>query len=281
MDREQLVTGLNRALHLMQQIVGLQSQKGSLITQYKPFEKKKNLWLGAKGFFIAFGISILFTAIFQYVNVFYFALRFLGSLAVFAIYGNSSLAPMWLPWIEMLLGAIPLAFILKAVVNMILKKQNVAIDTRNTQKETHNQAISAQIAGVDQQVANVQQQYANEVAAWYPPDYCTIAAAAFFINVVQNHKANSVGEAAVLYDTHLHQQRVEQNQQEMIAQQKLTHMLQVGTIIMQGATAAAINQNTAATTQAAVANQASRNRNTDALNGATDALNNFNKKIRR
>lgn len=94
----------------------------------------------------------------------------------------------------------------------------------------------------------MQQRWAAEVAPWYPMDYDNIAAVDFFLSAVRNHRATTVQEMVNLYETEMHQRRMEAGQQQMLNQQRIGNMLQLGNLFMQGQIlnqAQQINTNTA------------------------------------
>ena len=75
-----------------------------------------------------------------------------------------------------------------------------------------------------------------------------------------------------MYETTLHQRRVEDNQKQAIRQQKLNNLLTIGNLAMQTATLGAINNQTASMQNAMNDQTSAINRNTDALRGLKDKL---------
>jgi len=75
-----------------------------------------------------------------------------------------------------------------------------------------------------------------------------------------------------LYETALHQRRVEDNQQQAIKQQKLNNLLSVASIGMQVANIGAINNQTQSTVGALNNQTSAMNRNADELKKINDKL---------
>lgn len=118
-------------------------------------------------------------------------------------------------------------------------------------QEKENSAISEQNARIyeiidelKQRILPLQKRYAERIAPWYPQNYCSVDAVGFFVDAVQNYRANTVSEAVNLYEDALHKRKMERGQEQIAKQQRISAMLQVGALMMQGATIDAINRNT-------------------------------------
>ena len=113
------------------------------------------------------------------------------------------------------------------------------------------QLISAQekINAIDRQMKQLAIRFAQECAN-YPAknQYAYSEAAAYFYNYVHNGQATTLGEAVTLYENHLHQERMEQGQQQMLRQQQVSNVINA---VSGFATVSAINQNTAAVNRVA------------------------------
>lgn len=62
----------------------------------------------------------------------------------------------------------------------------------------------------------------EDAASWYPPDYMTVDASAYFLKAVTNYQADSIKEAVNLYDEYLHRNAMEA---AALRQQQLTSRL--------------------------------------------------------
>ena len=125
-------------------------------------------------------------------------------------------------------------------------KANVKIDKQNEQIDAHNRQVYAQAQAIAEQLNEAGRIYSVSFAAGYPEAYAYDDAVGFALQAVQNHRANTVGEAINLYEQFRHQQRMEQSQQAMLAEQERTRkQMAVGFVVnaaLQGATIAAVNK---------------------------------------
>ncbi|WEV58962.1 hypothetical protein OZX67_09300 [Bifidobacterium sp. ESL0728] len=117
-----------------------------------------------------------------------------------------------------------------------------------------------QMAAAQHDLVAVRQAYAQRVAPWYPPEYSTAEAASFMSQAVRLGRADTLGAAINLYETHMHEMRMEDNQRQQIALQKVNNALsvmQIGATIFAGSQVAG-----------------SVDRNTDAVNTAGSSVTN-------
>lgn len=122
-----------------------------------------------------------------------------------------------------------------AVMTFYYKAKNKKITADNEQIVENNQRLKVKEQEVIDNIQQLQESYRQYVSSWYPENYCYVDAAEFFYNTIKNYRADTLKEAINLYETTLHQQRIENNQKQSIKQQKLNNLLSVGSIIMQGA----------------------------------------------
>lgn len=108
-----------------------------------------------------------------------------------------------------------------------LKFRSEKIDAENLEIQKKEQAVLDNLA-------NVQKVYIEQLGSWYPENYCSVDAVQYFYTAVKNFRADTLKEAINLYETSLHQKRVEDNQKETINQQKLGNLLSVGSLVLQG-----------------------------------------------
>ena len=150
------------------------------------------------------------------------------------------------------------------VINIL---RNRAVDNYNKMATEGNETAQIQEKSALEELQKLQVVYQERLASWYPENYCCLDAAEFFYDAVKNYRADNLKEAINLYETTLHQRRVEDNQKQAIRQQKLNNLLTIGSIAMQGATLGAINNQTASMQNAMNDQTAAINRNTDAIRG--------------
>lgn len=218
--RAELLDGMIAASQIMHEVVALQTEASNLNEQYcahvEPVIKTKS---GINGCAISL-IVLLFGGTF-----------FLNSLP-----GSHGLLGEVLPelifWAVVFIGGWKLLSKRRDKTNesaqSLATQQNADIDRRNEQ-------IAADIHRIREQLAPLQQRWAVEIAPWYPMDYDRLDAVDFFVTALRNQRADSIGELVNLYETEGHRRRMEAGQREMIAHQRIGNMLQLGSLVMQGA----------------------------------------------
>ncbi len=263
--REELLRGLKRALELMQGILTLQNQQGEIQKQYKKHinhYKKKKEWQGriggGNGIVIWIGLTLVM------INSLVCQIYAIIIENVFRLDVDIAFR---LAWIPVIITAYFLAIVVKNRMNNSIRKQNAKIDEHNLRIDEQNRGIDEQNAQIKaneqlilQKIHATQVEYTEQIAPWYPEKYCYIEAIEFFVNMVENYRADTLKEAINLYEDTMHKNRMElaqkeslKKQEELIKQQKLANLLAVGNLVMQAGTQSAINQNTAAVNNAASA----------------------------
>ncbi len=240
-----LLAGVATGHDLMHRVVGLQNRINQLTTQFAAKQEKKTkrhpLLYAVLGFLIAFTLitSTPLKAITYPITIPFFEV------------GGMDLQVMIWNVVNLIVSAIIGAILYKVIAKTADKnraQRNAAIDQSNAQVEANNQALAQSIEQTKREIFAVQQRWAAEVAPWYPMDYDNIAAVDFFLSAVRNHRATTVQEMVNLYETEMHQRRMEAGQQQMLNQQRIGNMLQLGNLFMQGQIlnqAQQINTNTA------------------------------------
>ncbi|MCD7724609.1 MAG: hypothetical protein LUI12_03510 [Clostridiales bacterium] len=209
--REELLDSLNEAVSIIQQLANIQQRLTNVRNQYQPSEpstkrKRRISWL-----FIIIPALIISVAI-DPQKGFFGSIGFVG-LIVVIVAGY---------------------FVRK----YYYQRKNAAIDEVN-------QALRVKEKGVIEDLQNVQATYQDRLASWYPENYCSVDAVQFFYDVVKNYRADNIKEAINLYETSLHQRRVENNQKQALQQQKLNNLLAVGNLVVQGAALNEMNRHNA------------------------------------
>lgn len=200
--REELLSGLNDAVSIIRQLSNIQTRLNQVRGQYKSIIQNKKMGKLAK-----------LILIFLILNCVY-------NLVRFNIWG-------------IIIGAIEfgLAYV---IINFVYKKMNEKIDADNQRIIAENENVKAQEQAVLNELQNVQIAYRERISSWYPDNYCSVEAVEFFYNAVMNYRADNLKEAINLYETFLHQRRVEANQKKAVEQQKLNNLLSAGSLMMQG-----------------------------------------------
>lgn len=200
--REELLSGLNDAVSIIRQLSNIQTRLNQVRGQYKSILQNKKMGKLAK-----------FILIFLILNCVY-------NLVLFNIWG-------------IIIGAVELG-VAYVIIKFVYKKMNEKIDTDNQRIVAENENVKAQEQAVLNELQKVQIAYRERVSSWYPDNYCSVEAVEFFYNAVMNYRADNLKEAINLYETFLHQRRVEANQKKAVEQQKLNNLLSAGSLMMQG-----------------------------------------------
>lgn len=120
-------------------------------------------------------------------------------------------------------------------------REQERVKTQNAEVEASSVDIRKQIKEKSNLIFAVQEQWLEQCAPWYPVDYIDIASVDFFVSALQNKRADSVKEVVNLWEHEKHMntaeaQRAEMNAQQakMLTQQKISNMLSVGSLLIQG-----------------------------------------------
>lgn len=134
-----------------------------------------------------------------------------------------------------------LAFAIVLLRNkLVLPKQHAWAEQVNRQRDASNSAVRAEEQQIDAQLQQAGHDFAQNIGTgFFPEAYRYEDAVVFCIQAVQNHRADSVGQAINLYESELSRRRVEDMQAEQLAEAQRARKLQaVGNVInatMQGA----------------------------------------------
>ena len=238
--KEDLQEKLKDAVSVIGQLSNVQQKLNEARSQYKQLKKNKKMSVIAKAcIVITFLLGLIVTFQFDEAGM------KIGMLFVVIFW-----------------TAIVFAFF--KVINIL---RNRAVDNYNKMATEGNETAQIQEKSALEELQKLQVVYQERLASWYPENYCCLDAAEFFYDAVKNYRADNLKEAINLYETTLHQRRVEDNQKQAIRQQKLNNLLTIGSIAMQGATLGAINNQTASMQNAMNDQTAAINRNTDAIRG--------------
>lgn len=234
--REELLNGLGEAADIIRQLVNIQQKLNNTRAKYRsliPPKPQKGLSI-IKIILGFIGISIIGTIVFSIVVV------ASGDMSVENTVQKGALF-LFVPYLS-----IPLEIFNNKKRNKKIEEQNKLTQQQNEQLLAFNERVKEEEQGVLNELQQLQVVYNKKVNPWYPIDYCSLEAVEFLYNAINNYRADSLKEAVNLYETTLHQQRVESNQQQALKQQKLNNLLSAGSLVIQGATLGAINDQTAA-----------------------------------
>lgn len=231
--REELLNGLNDAVSIIRKLGNIQQRLTRVRNQYKPhLPSSKGMIRGGICFVI-----------------------------VMALVGEALIGSIGISFIGAILGGVGGYF----AKTYFYKVRNEKIDDENEEVKKQEQVVLNDLQ-------KVQVEYRERLGTWYPESYCSVDAVEFFHNAIKNYRADNMKEAINLYETTLHQRRVEDNQQQAIKQQKLNNLLTVGSIAMQAVNANAIENQTQSTLGALRNQTSAMNRNADELKKINDKL---------
>lgn len=243
--KEELLVNLKDAVSILGQLSNVQQRLNEARSQYKQLKKKKKMTIIAKACIV---------------------ITFLLGLIVSFQFDEAGMK-IGMLFVVIFWTAIVFAFF--KVINIL---RNRAVNNYNQMATEGNEAAQIQEQSALKELQKLQIVYQERLASWYPENYCCLDAAEFFYDAIKNYRADNLKEAVNLYETTLHQRRVEDNQKQAIRQQKLNNLLTIGNLAMQTATLGAINNQTASMQNAMNDQTSAINRNTDALRGIKDKL---------
>lgn len=135
----------------------------------------------------------------------------------------------------------------------------------NERRAAYNAQVMAEAQQINEEMQKIRQ-IANEQLTWYPRNFCYSEAVDFFIDAIQNFRADSLKEAINLYieeQRHrqllLNQQKIANQQQQIARQQQISNVLSTANLFANLGAINAMNNNTSAVNAAA----ASTNRKID------------------
>ncbi len=218
--REELLNGLREADSIINQLSNIQQRLTQVRSQYRSTIPNKKMKLWVKILLIVLLIMMLFSSTVD--------------------------KTIWDMIWGILFGVLEIA-VVYFVIKFYYKWKNQKIDSQNEQILRDNANAQEKEKAVLGELQQAQTAYQERVSWWYPENYCSLDAVGFFYNAVKNHRADSMKEAINLYETELHQRRVEDNQQQALQQQKLNNLLAAGSLVMQGAQLNEMNRHNAVT----------------------------------
>lgn len=242
MGREELAQGVEEALHLMNQMTQLSQVRDDAI--HKLVRKKANVGEPklAVRLIVAFGVWVAASAVCSMV-----------SMVVLNMFGRSDWMPQMLqvayfvlPNILPLIAAVAGFVLYGRAARKRVAARNRQIDEENVRIMEYNSGVQKELEAIDGNLRQIQNRYITRIMPWYPEDYCSIDAAEFFLSCFRNFRADSMKEAINLYETTMHQRRLEANQQEANRLLNLNNKLTMASLFVQTATLGAVRENTEA-----------------------------------
>lgn len=194
-SREELLNGLNNAVNIIRRLANIQKRLDYVRSQYRNIKQLKKFSIFGK-------IAIVFWTIL--------------SLYVYSVSNDIAM---------LILGLIIWVLPNFLIFSSRKKTKNKKIVEENKEIVAKNQQLAIQEQHILNELQEVQTLYRNHIGSWYPIDYCSVDAAEFFYNTVNNYRADNLKEAINLYEMTLHQRRIEANQRQAIREQQLNNLL--------------------------------------------------------
>lgn len=176
--------------------------------------------------------------------------------------------------------------------NSIIDAQNQEIARKNQEIVQHNLVIDNQRKQCMVELTAINREMVDKTESWFPPDYYALNANEQFIDIVRNHRADTVKEMIntylqdgyqnqVLNNQEAMKQKMDQsleNQQQIIKLQRIANVLLAANLVANMATAANTSS-IAASNQEIARNTAATARNTAATAANTAASAESSKRI--
>ena len=185
-------------------------------------------------------------------------------------------------YLSLWLMAIPAGMVTAFVISYAIRKKNAQVAVNNAAINRHNIETRARYDAVTERIQQLIDEMFNRTSAWYPQSYYSLNAVNFFINVVENFRADSVKEMVNLLEATREQENMKRVQDEInrnlqqqtLNQEKINRQLQYANVMnivsmfQQSNMTAAMNANT----QAMMNNTSAVNANNRAVTDNTNAV---------
>lgn len=257
--REELAAGFNRASQLLDELAVKTQEdaalRSSIITEVPGavLTPAKKPWRGAKSIIIGFivGFFCCATILLPLADALSKLLAGVAGVVMAPMFGltlSSAATPEYtaafgvvrtiLSVLVVIVVSLLVAFVLRFIINKYIASKNAQISASNENAEAaaaeavkaaeaKNAETVAALEVLSGQMDAISRAWAEEVAPWYPMDYATPDACRFMCEAVTNYRADTVKEAVNLYETHMHQMRIEAQQEEQTRQAQMTTQLQM------------------------------------------------------
>ena len=294
MTRNQLLNGLYTTKDIISEIIELRKRQVNIVAQYR--QEQKMIEIKDEGFIHK--SKIIITTLTVMVTLFYLVLSlitgnssdFLGfiifgaivywkrnkrsKLKVFALISltflvffslinmiDNILKGNILILILMIVLLIAASFLVRFGVKFNKYKAeqyNKQVEQHNREVEQHNQNVQNTFNNITQRINELIIQLQNQTSEWFPKKYYCMYAIDFFIDVIENYRADNVKEMVNLFENSEHQRRMEEaqdsiniklnqsliNQNEINRSLKFANVLNTVQIALQSKTVNEIKKNT-------------------------------------
>lgn len=160
----------------------------ALVILYVKRNEKSNLKILAYAILILLAANLFYTVI---INAFYLDMIIMAFLAIAAL----------------------------IAILLVVKIKNKKIDERNIEVDVDNMHAQIQYDKTVQTLEQYKKELFEKSGSWYPRAYYTQDAVEFFVNAVENYRADTVKEMVNLYEKSEHYKRMEAGQRKMMQNQ--------------------------------------------------------------
>ena len=278
--REELIRGLHYVKSQIAKIMQVQKEQVGIVSQYRqeaaaiPTEGIKNQTRLA--IVIICATTILFHLVFGLLTGEFFSFilfLFTCGMALWTWKKNKKWKKLWVflavadgiyPFLAFMgevsfwFMVIPLAIVAFVGVMFVIRKNNQHVEKKNTAISQQNSELQAQYDRTAQQLAALKKELFGKTSSWYPKSYYSLNAVEFFINAVENYRADSVKEMVNLFETTQEQKQMAKmqaeinsslkqqilNQEQINRQLKYANVLNLANLFMQADISASIEANT-------------------------------------
>ncbi len=217
--KEELINKLLRAQADMQEAYTLMDYRNEIRKRYMPYLPLKKPWSKASKSLLFLVVLITSMSVLEAI------------LSVIAAYQMAYTAQLWgivrlVLWSVSLVPAVFLCFLVNRKLNISYQQAVARIKQINAQRSVTNQQAETE----ERQVLARIQQIVNWIQPWLSQEYCCLDAITFFINALQV-KADTLKEAALLYDNEKRHQEEKRDRERMLELQRWNNCLQMAQIM--------------------------------------------------
>lgn len=217
--KEELLNKLFRAQADMQEVYALMNYRTELRKKYREYLPPKKPWKKTRKALLFLAVLITSMTVLE------------AFMSVIAAYQMAYTEQIWsivrlVLWSVSLVPAIFLCFLTNRKLNISYQKAVANINQINNQRSMTNQQTEME----ERQVLERIQQIINWIRPWLSPEYCSLDAITFFIEALRV-KADTLKEAALLYDEERRHQEQMAAQERMEQLQRWNNYLQMGNIL--------------------------------------------------
>lgn len=143
----------------------------------------------------------------------------------------------WYPYFWLM--TIPAGTVTALVISYTIRKKNAQVAVNNAAINRHNIETRARYDVVTEELQMLIDEMFNQTSAWYPQSYYSLNAVQFFINVVENYRADSIKEMVNLFEATREQENMKRAQEDIIRnlqqqtlnQEKINRQLQFANVM--------------------------------------------------